>query len=356
MNVKKSADHYHAKILVVDDQEANVKLLTYLLQGEGYTAVHSTMNPREVFDLYQSERYDLILLDLNMPIMNGFEVMEMLQCIESEGYLPVLVITAEPAHKIRALQSGAMDFISKPIDHLEVLTRVHNMLEVRLLQKQLHQANEILEQRVEERTAALEESYCETVLTMTRAAEFKDPETGMHIQRIGYYCYELAKELGMEPQFCHEILNASPMHDIGKIAIPDRILLKPGGFSCDEWDIMKTHALLGADILAQKKSPYLRMGAEIAQHHHEKWNGDGYPNGLRGEEIPLSARIMNICDIYDALRSKRPYKCALAHEEVLDIMRKGDGRTRPEHFDPEILDTFMHKHVQFCEIFEANAE
>jgi len=350
-----SSDILNAKILLVDDQAANVRLLEVILSGAGYTSVSSTQNPHEVCDLYRKHRFDAILLDLNMPHMDGFQVMEALKEVETGGYVPILVITAQPDHKLRALQSGAKDFVSKPFDQAEVLSRVHNMLEIRLLQRKLRDYNDVLEQRVEERTAQLQDSYRETIFRMTRAAEYKDEDTGLHIQRISYYCVEAARRLGMDNDFCDKIFYASPMHDIGKIAIPDHILLKPGGFAPDEWEIMKTHAALGQQILLNSKSPYLQMGAEIALNHHERWDGGGYPNGLAGDTIPLSARIMNICDIYDALRSKRPYKPAFEHSRAVDIIMHGDGRTQPEHFDPAIWTAFEKGHELFRDIYEKNA-
>lgn len=349
-------DIKQANILVVDDQEANVKLLEHILRGSGYSSVSSTRDSREVPELYRQNRYDLVLLDLNMPHMNGFEVMAALQAIESDGYLPILVITAEPAHKLKALTAGARDFISKPLDNLEVVTRVQNMLEVRLLHKQLRGYNEMLEQRVRDRTEELRESYRETVYAMTAAAEHRDEDTGMHIQRIGFYCRALAGIIGMDKKFCEEIFYAGPMHDIGKIAIPDNILLKQGAFLPEEWEIMKSHTLHGAKILAERKSPYLRMGEEIALSHHEAWDGSGYPNGLYGDLIPIAARIMNICDIYDALRSKRPYKTPMGHEQAMRIIVTGDKRTRPEHFDPAIMEAFVKNENVFRDIYLANQD
>jgi len=343
----------NASVLIVDDLEANVQLLARMLVSAGYTSVASTMNPHEVCELHLKNRYDLILLDLQMPGMDGFQVMESLKEIETGGYLPVLVITAQPDHKMRALKAGAKDFVSKPFDLSEVLIRVYNMLEVRLLHKELHNYNDVLEQRVQERTADLQESYLETIFTMTRAAEYKDEDTGAHVQRISYYSRELARMLGMDEEFVDKIFFASPMHDIGKIGIPDHILLKPGGFTPDEWEVMKGHASMGAKILSNSNSPYLKMGAEIALNHHESWDGGGYPNGKRGEAIPLTARIMNICDIYDALRSKRPYKPAFGHLKTVDIITRGDGRTQPEHFDPVIFSAFKQNHQSFRDIFEA---
>ena len=346
-------DIINGKILIVDDQEVNIILLERILKGAGYVSISSTMDPGEVCELHLKNRYDLILLDLQMPGMDGFQVMEGLKKIEPEGYLPVLVVTAQPRHKLRALQAGAKDFISKPFELAEVLARVHNMLEVRLLHKELHHYNDVLEQRVRERTADLRESYLETIYTMTRAVEHKDKDTGAHVQRISHYCRELAMMLGLDEEFIEKVFFASPMHDIGKIGIPDHILLKPGGLTPDEWEVMKGHALMGAKILGKSKSPYLKMGAEIALNHHERWDGAGYPNGKRGEDIPLMARIMSICDIYDALRSKRPYKPAYDHLHAVDIITRGDGRTQPAHFDPAIFAAFMQNHETFRDIFEA---
>ena len=351
-----SSDIFNASILIVDDREVNVLLLSRMLSTVGYLSIASTVDPSGVCELHLKNRYDLILLDLQMPGMDGFQVMEELKEIEPDGYLPVLVITAQADHKLRALRAGAKDFISRPFELAEVLARVHNMLEVRLLHKELHNYNDVLEQRVRERTADLQTSSLETIYTMMRAAEFKDGDAGDHVQRISYYCHALAGMLGLDEMFIDKIFFASPMHDIGKIGIPDQVLLKPAGFTPDEWEVMKGHTTMGAKILGSSKSPYLKMGAEIALNHHERWDGGGYPNGKRGETIPLAARIMNICDIYDALRSKRPYKPAFDHSKAMDIITRGDSRTQPEHFDPVILAAFKQNHQSFCDLFEANTE
>ena len=354
--MRNASDILHGKILIVDDLEANVQLLVRTLAAAGYTSVAATTRPFEVCELHRRHRYDLILLDLQMPGMDGFEVMEGLREIEPDGYLPVLVITAQPEHKMRALQAGARDFVSKPFDLAEVLARVHNMLEVRLLHAALRVQNDALENRVRERTADLLEGYLETIFTMTRAAEHKDEDTGAHVQRISFYSRDLARMLGHDAELADTIFFASPMHDIGKIGVPDHVLLKPGGLTPDEWTVMKAHSSMGAKILGDSKSPYLQAGAEIALNHHERWDGGGYPNGKRGEEIPLTARIMNICDVYDALRSKRPYKPAFDHAKAVEIITRGDGRTQPEHFAPEILSVFQQNHRVFRDIFEAYAE
>ncbi len=342
----------NASLLIVDDREANILMLRRMLDGAGYVSIMSTTDPGEVCGLHRKYHFDLILLDLLMPGIDGFQVMDDLKEIEPDGYLPVLVITAQPDHKLRALRAGAMDFISKPFELAEVLARVHNLLEARLLHKELQEHNEVLEQRVRERIADLQEGSLETVYTMMRAAEFKDEGIAPHLKRISYHSHTLAGLLGLDDQFVDRIFFASPMHDVGKIGIPDSILLKEDGLTPDEWEVMKGHTTMGSIILGNSRSPYLRMGAEIALSHHENWAGGGYPDGKQGEAIPLSARIMKICDVYDALRSKRPYKPAFGHMTAMDVIARGDARTQPEHFDPAILEVFKHHHKLFGEIFE----
>jgi putative two-component system response regulator len=348
-----SSEILKATILIVDDLEANVKLLEQMLRNAGYNSITSAMDPLTVCNLHRNHCYDLILLDIQMPVMSGFQVMEELGKLENDDYLPVIVITAQPEHKLQALKLGAKDFVSKPFERAEVLARVHNMLEVRLLHKELHSFNEVLEKRVRERTAELQDSYQETIFTMTRAAEYKDEDTGAHVLRISSSCRKLAMFLTLSDEFVDKIFSASPMHDIGKIGIPDHILLKPGVFTPDEWEVMKEHTVIGGEILGNSKSPYLLMGSEIALNHHERWNGGGYPNGKRGEEIPLAARIMSICDVYDSLRSKRHYKPAFGHQKSMNIIMLGDGRTKPEHFDPMLFAAFTENHQAFRDIFDA---
>jgi putative two-component system response regulator len=349
-----ASDILHGNVLIVDDEEACVTLLERILRGAGYDSITSTTDPGEVCGLHLKNHYDLIVLDLQMPGMDGFQVMERLKEVAPDGYLPVLAITGQPAHKLHALQAGAADFVDKPFEQAELLARVHNMLEVRLLHQELLDYGDLLEERVRERTSDLQDSYLETIFTMTRAAEYKDENTGAHVKRISYYNRELAGMLGLDGEFVEKVFFASPMHDIGKIGIPDRILLKPGGLTPAEWEVMKGHTLIGSKILGSSESPYLRMGAEIALNHHERWNGGGYPQGKRGEAIPLAARMMIMCDTYDALRSKRPYKPAFDHPETVAIIAHGDGRTQPEHFDPAVLAAFKKHHESFREIFETH--
>jgi len=345
-------DILHSRILIVDDQAVNVLLLERMLLGAGYVSVTSTLQPVEVVALHLQHHYDLILLDLQMPGLDGFQVMEALKTLEPDGYLPVLVVTAQPEQKLRALQAGAKDFVSKPFQLAEVLARVHNMLEVRLLHRQLHQYSAGLASQLRERTADLQESYLETIYTMTRAVENKDVDIGAHGQRISHYCRALAQLLNLPDADVDGIFFASPMHDVGKIGIPDHILTKVGRLTPDEWVIMKRHTTIGSQILGHSKSAYLRLGAEIALSHHECWNGAGYPHGTQGNAIPLAARILNLCDVYDALRSKRPYKPAFDHAKTLEILTHGDGCTQPEHFDPAILAVLQQNQQVFSDIFD----
>lgn len=342
----------NARILIVDDRKANVLLLQRILGDAGYVAVSSTTAPQEVCHLHQQDPFDLIVLDIQMPDMDGFEVMEGLTKIELEGYLPVLVVTSQPDHKMRALTSGAVDFISRPFDFAEVLARVRNTLNVRLLQKQLHNFNDELEQKVQERTAELQAGYVETIFAMTRVAEHRHQETGFHLQRIGHYSRELAMLLGRDEKFVEQIFFASLLHDVGQIGIPDHVLLDAGEITPAHWDLLKSHTSIGANILGSGRSPFLQMGAEIALNHHERWDGGGYPNGKQGEAIPLSARIMHLCDVYDALRRARPYKPRLGHREAMDIITYGDDRTQPGSFDPVVLAAFKENHETFRAIFD----
>ena len=301
---------------------------------------------------------DIVLLDAMMPGMDGFQVAETLKSAEHTRTIPIIMVTAldDQGSRLRALKAGAQEFLTKPIDRNEVSLRVRNMLMLREYSNFLADQNRILGVMVEERTHQVLASYRETIETLSRAATYKDEITGAHVSRISHYTEEMARTIGMNAGFCETIRYASQMHDIGKIAIPDAILLKTGPLTHDEWAIMKTHTTLGAQLLKGGDSPYLQMGAEIALHHHERWDGAGYPGGLKGPLIPLSARIMNICDQYDALRSERPYKRALSHDTAVEAITVGDGRTLPSHFDPDIVAAFRLSAGRFRDIFESVAD
>ena len=346
-----------ARILVVDDEERNRRLLVAMLEAEGYTAPEAA-DGAQALELARQQPPDIILLDIMMPGMDGYEVARALKADAATKAIPVVMVTALDDHesRLRGLEAGAEEFVTKPVDRNELRIRVRNLLRLKEFSDFLADHNRILEAQVKERTRRLVSSYRETIATMTRAASYKDEETGAHVARISFYTVELARMLGLDDEFCDTIHYASPMHDVGKIAIPDAILGKPGTFEPHEWEIMKTHAGLGGKLLHGAYSPYLIMGTEIAIGHHERWDGGGYPMSLKGEAIPLSARIMNICDQYDALRSKRPYKPAFPHDKALEIITVGDGRTLPSHFDPAVLAAFKGCVGRFRDIFEARKE
>lgn len=340
-------------VLVVDDDESIRVLLKRQMERDGY-AVATAGDGLSAITTAGAVLPDVVLLDALMPEMDGFEVAEALKSADATRSAPIIMVTALDDHesRLRALKAGVQEFLTKPIDRDEVSLRVRNMLILREYSSFLANQNRVLEQRVEERTREVLESYRETIETLTRAASYKDEETGAHVRRISFYTQELAIALGMNAAFCETIHYASPMHDIGKIAIPDSILLKTGPLNAQEWTVMKSHTTIGAQLIGSGNSLYLRMGAEIALHHHERWDGGGYPAGLKGERIPFSARIMNICDQYDALRCARSHKKALPHETALEIITLGDGRTMPAHFDPDILAAFNRCATRFREIFE----
>jgi putative two-component system response regulator len=344
-------------ILIIDDDMRNTRLLEAQLKAEGYD-IMVAFSGEEGLKLIDQRLPDLILLDIMMPGISGFDLAGRLKLDERTKSIPIIMVTAleDRDSRLRSLHMGAEEFLNKPIDRAELWVRVRNMLRLKEYQNFLANHNRILEEQVTERTQELRNAYRETIYTMTRAAEFKDEETGAHVQRISFYCRDIAEQLGMDTHFCDEIFYASPMHDIGKIAIPDTVLLKPGSFTPEEWAVMKGHAAFGARILESGRSPYTKMGAEIALSHHERWDGSGYPDGRKGEEIPFAARLMNIADQYDALRSKRPYKPAFPHERAYEIITRGDGRTQPGHFDPEVLAAFLKCADRWKEIFDTNAD
>jgi len=340
-------------ILVVDDTEQARRLLETMLKAEGYTPLLAA-NGEDALKLAQEKHPDLILLDLMMPGMNGFEVAEMLKTNQETKAIPIIVVSAleDRASRIRGLEAGAEEFLTKPVDRTDLKIRVRNLLRLKELSDLLKDQNLMLEDQVAARTVELQDSFVESIYTLMRAAEYRDDETGAHVKRISYYTKALAEMMGMDEEFCDTIFYASAMHDIGKIGTPDHILLKPGGFTPEEWEIMKTHTIVGGGILAGNSSPYLQMGEQIALAHHERWDGGGYPFGLKGESTPVAARIMQIADVYDALRSDRPYKKAFDHAKSFEIITKGDGRTEPSHFDPAILAAFESCADTMDEIFE----
>ncbi len=337
-----------AKILIVDDEPANIALLEDILEEQGYAYFRSTSDSRDALKMYEEMRPDLVLLDLNMPHLDGFQVMEQLKELEQDSYAPILVLTAQSDRmtRIKSLEAGARDFIGKPFDLIEVKQRIANMLEIRLFHNQTRDQNRLLELKVKERTYELEETRREAILRLGRAAEYRDNETGMHVIRMSRLSALLAKEIGLSEKECQLILQASPMHDVGKIGIPDNILLKPGKLDDQEWKTMKMHPEIGAKILSGSRSELMQMAESISLSHQERWDGSGYPYGLKGEEIPLAGRIVAVADVFDALTSKRYYKDAFSVEESMKIIEDSSGKD----FEPRLVEAFKNALPQMIKI------
>lgn len=327
---KKDEPAKNARILIVDDQEANVRLLEGILKrAAGYHALRSTTDSREVLSLYEEFQPDLILLDLHMPHLDGFAVMEELKKVVPDGaFLPILVLTADvtPEAKQRALAGGAKDFLAKPFDPVEVLLRIKNLLETRFLHLELQ--------------TQLADAHLEVIDRLAIAAEYRDDETGEHIKRVGQTSALLARALKLPSEEVLLIRRAATLHDVGKIGIPEHILLKPGRLTPDEFNVMKSHTSIGARILSGGHFPLLQMAQVIALTHHERWDGSGYPRGLKGEAIPLVGRIVAVADVFDILTHPRPYKKAWLAEEAIAELQRVSGT----QFDPTIVSAFLDLH------------
>jgi len=328
-----------ARIIAVDDEPANLKLLQKLLSTQGYENVVLVQDPREAVKVYEQTRTDLILLDLNMPHIDGFGVMEQLKALNDPLLPPILVLTAQSGREfvIKALSSGARDYVTKPFERMELLMRVRNLLDVHLAHRMVMDQKTLLEAMVESRTEELNRTRLQVVQRLGRAAEYRDNETGLHTIRMSKYSAHLARSLGWSEASADLLLQASPLHDLGKIGIPDNILLKPGKLDEQEWEIMKTHVTIGARILGDGDTELMQMAAEIALAHHEKWDGTGYPGGLAGSNIPIAARIVALADVFDALTTERPYKKAWPVDQAVGFIQEQAGK----HFDPVVVEHFI---------------
>lgn len=328
------------QIVIIDDVEANLLLLRHFIGqlGEPHEVLSYT-DPQQALAHCQAAAPDLVIVDYMMPVLNGIELIERFRATPGRADIPVLMVTANDELEVRyrALESGANDFLTKPLDKIEFRARTRNMLALRANQKRLEDRAGWLAEEVLKATDEIVRRERETILRLSKAAEFRDPETGDHIQRMAHYAWMIAVRLGLPLEQQQLILEAAPMHDVGKVGIPDHILLKPGRLDEAEFAIMKQHPVMGHQILADSGSPLLQMAAVIALSHHERFDGTGYPLGLKGEAIPLVGRIVAVADVFDALSSARPYKAAWDLGRVLEFMRAQRGL----HFDPRCVDVFL---------------
>lgn len=343
-------------ILIVDDDNFNLQIMQTMLDKVPAT-VHTAMNGQEALELLEAQReIDIVLLDLQMPVMDGFETLQRIKLNYNLMKIPVIVVTADQQEVTRVLELGANDFIAKPFNPDELRLRVMNQVQNKKYQDIINNMLVTLDEEVARKTAALrdalaqsQEAEYEISLRLGRAAEFRDMETGMHTRRISEMSKRLALLAGLEEKEAELLRFAAPLHDVGKIGIPDRILLKPGKLDEHEMQIMKLHTTIGGRILSEgDRFPSLEAGRIIALQHHEKWDGTGYPLGLAGEAINIFARIVMVTDIFDALASDRPYKKAFPLETILSIMKEGCGT----FFDPALLQLFLDNLQQFVAIRE----
>jgi len=342
------------KLLIIDDEEYVSKILKAMLVKEGYSIFYLNSGD-DILNKLSDINPDVILLDVIMPGMDGFEVCKRIKTSDKWSYVPIIMLSALDSKEdvVKGLTSGAEEFISKPVRGIELKARIRTMLKIKAYNDHMHFYQQDLEDMVEKRTSqfknALEqvkEASRETAYRLSKAAEYRDEDTGSHIQRMSYYSAVIARQMGFDDEFIDTLLYAAPMHDVGKIGIPDNILLKHGSLTEKEWDIMKQHTHIGANILHGSDSEYLKLAETIALTHHEKWNGTGYPNGLVKDQIPVVGRITAVADVFDALISKRPYKSPVSLEESFDIIKQGSGKD----FDPQIVDAFLDVKTEIIKI------
>jgi len=328
---------HNLNIVIVDDEMVNLLLLEDIIKSEGYENISTFSSSSEVLKYIQDNKIDALITDFNMPQMDGIELLEKVKELYPD--LVSIMITADNNNEMmhRALQVGVTDFLLKPISPIVFKLRLQNILKLKHSIKITKDFNERLAIKVKEATEALKKSEYEALEVLSKAAEYKDPETASHIARVSYYSKLLAKAYGLSKEEQNIIYYGAPLHDIGKIGINDAILLKPGKLTKDEFTQMKEHAVIGANILHGKNNAFLKAGEIIALTHHEKYNGKGYPKGLQGKDIPLYGRIVAVADVFDALTSKRPYKEAWSFEKALNLLIEEKG----QHFDSQIVDYFV---------------
>ena len=339
-------------ILVVDDDSMTRLLMNTILSRMSYQ-VSEAFDGIDGWEKVVALSPDLIILDVSMPRMDGLELTQKLKNEPITKNIPIMILSNhdEVTDRVKAVEAGADDFLPKPVEQIILKAKINSLLKIKAYNDYMHSYQNKLEEEVAKQTAKLKHAFdgletankrlklysLDTILRLSQAAEYKDQETGQHIQRIGYYIQIIGQKISLSRQEIEEFLYASPMHDVGKIGIPDNILLKPGKLNAEEWAAMQQHTTIGGKILSGSDSSTLKTAEIIALTHHEKWDGSGYPNNLKGSDIPLSGRITAIADVFDALTSKRPYKDAFSMEKAFAIMKDGQGK----HFDPDLLDAFF---------------
>jgi putative two-component system response regulator len=341
----------NAKILMVDDQEANINLVFSMLRDRGFVSLHSLTDSRRVLAMFTELQPDLVLLDLRMPNVDGLSLLKQLRSrISGSEYLPFLIITGDLSERSRqtALSLGAKDFLTKPINPAEAVLRMYNLLETRFLYLALKERNRVLDEIVKQRTRELEDAQAAILRHLALAADYRDDFTGLHAQRVGLLASMIAREMGLPEDQVRLLRSAAPLHDLGKIGVPDQILLKQSGLTPAEFEVVKNHVHIGGRILSGSTYPLLIMAEEIARYHHEHWDGSGYQS-MKGSDIPISARITALADAFDVITHTRPYKSASGLEETLAEMQTQRGL----QFDPELVDVLL-KLVAANSLFDLN--
>ena len=362
-----------SKVMIVDDEPLNVRVLRKYLETVGFTRFITTSDALQALPMLEEERPDILLLDIMMPGISGLDILEIVREHSLLKFLPVIILTAasDPDTKLEALSRGATEFLGKPVEHAELALRVRNALVAKGHQDRLSDYSSYLKQQVNHRTAELRASQHEVVNCLARAADYRDGTTGRHVIRVGLYAEVVARQMGCTDTVADLLREAAKLHDVGKIGIPDSILLKPGRLDDSELKLMRQHCSIGRNIIDQLPdrglgeisadavsaagavaSPILRLAASVAYSHHEKWDGTGYPLGLSGSDIPIEGRITAIADVFDALSTKRPYKGAFEMAHCFQVLEEGRGT----HFDPEVLDAFFAAIDQIMDVYNTHSD